>query len=320
MNKLLIICGPTATGKTAMGIALAKKYNGEIISADSRQVYRYMDIGTGKDVGRANRLAKGKQCIYKGKQYGLGNYRVDGVPIWMLDVVNPDEPFTVSQYSYLAGSLIKDVLRRKKLPIVVGGTGLYIRSLVAPFDVQVAPDEALRQSLSSYSLKNLQEKLQEVGKDLWNAMNESDRKNPRRLIRKIEIAKGKQQKTNVVKNPYDVCKIGLRMERKALYGKIDSRVEKRVSEGMEQEIRMLLAKGYGWDLPSMSGLGYRQWKTYIEGTGTKEEGIRRWKFAEHGYARRQLTWFRRDATIHWFDVQKTGVQKDIESIVASWYT
>ena len=299
---------------------LAKKFQGEIVSADSRQVYRYMDIGTGKDVGKENQWKQAQSVVYKEKHYDLGTYTVDGVAVWMLDVVYPDDPFSVSQYQFLASHIISDIIKRGKVPIVVGGTGLYIQSLIAPFDVHVEPDEKLRASLATYSLSLLQKKLQEVGKDMWDMMNESDRKNPRRLIRKIEIAQTSEKTTQISESPYDVCEIGLQMDAKALYTKIDERVTKRIEEGVEKEINALLHKGYTWDLPSMSSLGYREWRAYMEGTATKEDVITRWKFDEHGYARRQMTWFRHDKIIHWFDVQKDGVQKEIESYVASWYT
>ncbi|MFH0749414.1 MAG: tRNA (adenosine(37)-N6)-dimethylallyltransferase MiaA [Candidatus Gottesmanbacteria bacterium] len=298
MNKVLIICGPTATGKTAVAVKLAKKFNGELVSADSRQVYRGMNIGTGKDT-----------------------MSLQGIPIWMYDVVNPDESFNVSQYQILAAQVIAGIMKRGKLPIIVGGTGLYIKSLISSFDgAGVGPDEALRKKLSTYSLSALQKMLQDVGKELWDVMNVSDRQNPRRLIRKIEIAHGTKQEQPVKKIPYDVCQIGLRMDSIALYKRIDERVMRRVEEGVEQEIRILLQKGYRWDLPSMSGLGYRQWKAYVDKTNTKEEVIERWKFDEHGYARRQMTWFRADKTIHWFDAAKRGIDKEIESAVTSWYT
>lgn len=298
MNKVLVISGPTATGKTKIAVLLAKKFNGELVSADSRHVYRGMDIGTGKD----------KKAL-------------QGVPIWMYDVVTPDEPFSVSQYKMLATNAIADIHSRGKLPIIVGGTGLYIKSLIGDFDGSgVKPDEALRKRLSTYALDALQHMLQEVGKPVWDGMNTSDRQNPRRLIRKIEIAKGTKQKNISKRQLYDVCQIGLCMDRALLYKKIDERVMDRVRDWVEQEIRTLLNNGYSWDLPSMSALGYRQWKPYIEGGKSKGTVIARWKFDEHGYARRQMTWFRADKTIQWFDMATRDVEKNIESVVASWYT
>ncbi len=297
MNKALFIVGPTATGKTACAVALAKKYNGELISADSRQVYRGMDIGTGKD----------KEIL-------------EGIPMHMYDVVRPDEPFNISLYQTKARACIADCFKRNTLPIIVGGSGLYVHVLLHPLTVHVEPNETLRSELSMQSKEALQKKLQVVGKEYWEALNASDRENPRRLIRKIEIALGNKKETKQEQCPYDVLQIGLRLPIDTLYARIDKRVEKRVSQGVTSEIQTLLDHGYGWDLPSMSSLGYRQWKPYFDGLADKTSVIQRWKYDEHAYARRQMTWFRKDKTIHWFERGATGVEQEIESLVRSWYT
>ncbi|MFZ2025331.1 MAG: tRNA (adenosine(37)-N6)-dimethylallyltransferase MiaA [Microgenomates group bacterium] len=297
MNKLLAIVGPTATGKTAHAVALAKKFNGELVSADSRQVYRGMDIGTGKDIET-----------------------LEGIPMHLYDIVHPEEPFNISLYQTKAQICIDDIIKRKKLPIIVGGSGLYIHVLFHPLTIQVEPNETLRNELSFNSKEELQKKLQEVGKIYWDALNFSDRENPRRLIRKIEIAMGNQKEIKQEQCSYDVLQIGLRLDTVTLYSRIDERVEKRVSQGVIHEIQTLLDNGYGWDLPSMSSLGYRQWKPYFEKLATKESVIQQWKYDEHAYARRQMTWFRKDKTIRWFDIQKSGETDAIESLVASWYT
>ena len=299
MNKLVIVCGPTATGKTAVAVVLAKKFNGELVSADSRQVYRGMDIGTGKD--RAS-LRK--------------------VPIWMYDVVDPDEPFSVSQYQIMADACIQDIKRRKKLPIIVGGTGLYIQSLIQTVPTsQIKPNVALRKKLEKQTLQSLQLIMKEECLHVWGLLNDSDRNNPHRLIRKIEIAKSGVTKINKPKEKeYDVCWVGLTASFPDLYNRIDERVERRVKQGMVEEVKKLLKNGYTWNLPSMSGFGYREWKDYIEGNVTMEDVIKKWKFNEHGYVRRQMTWFKRNKDIHWFDVSKKGFEKNIESLVCSWYT
>jgi len=297
MNKVLVIVGPTATGKTALAVKLAKKFNGELISADSRQVYRGMDIGTGKDTES-----------------------LEGIPMHLYDVVQPDEPFTVSLYQEQARVCIEDCIQRGKLPIIVGGSGLYVHALLHPLTVNVGPNEALRKTLDTYTKKQLQEKLQEVGKRYWEAMNNSDRENPRRLIRKIEIALADQKELPKEKSLYNVLQIGLKTDAASLYTRIDERVEKRVSQGIIAEIQKLLDAGCTWKLPSMSGLGYRQWKPYFEGVSAKESVIQQWKYDEHSYARRQMTWFRKDKTIQWFDIKNSGAVREIESLVASWYT
>lgn len=298
MNRLVIVCGPTATGKTAVAVALAKKFGGELISADSRQVYRGMDIGTGKDTAS-----------------------LQGIPIGMYDVVNPDEQFSVSDYQKQANTYMEDIRKRNKLPIIVGGTGLYIQSLMQTVPTMgVTPDTNLRKKLNGYPTKKLQELVQKDYPDVWKQLNNSDRNNPRRLIRKIELGRAgiTGLKQPLVANQ-DICWIGLTAPFPYLYSQIDKRVDKRVEQGIVDEVKLLIKQGYGWNLPSMSGLGYREWKECIEGKSTLEEVVQKWKYDEHGYARRQITWFKRNTDIHWFDVSQKGYCEAIESYVGTWY-
>lgn len=265
MTKLLVISGPTATGKTALAATLAKKFNGELLSADSRQVYRGMNLTTGKD-------------------------RPD-VPIWLYDVVEPDEDFSVSHWVQRARDAIKDITRRKKLPIVVGGTGLYIHALLHPFDtIDVPPNKTLREKLQTLSVQKLQ-KLVARG-----SMNDSDWNNPRRLMRKIELA-GAKKTTHVVKNSYDALVVGLTAPISVLNKRIDERLKERTRQGLESEAATLLAT-YKHDLPSMSAIGLN----------------------EHAYAKRQLTWLKKQKDILWFDITKKGFEDKIVSVVRTWYT
>ncbi len=278
MSKLLIVCGPTATGKTALAVQLAKKFNGELVSADSRQVYRGMDIGTGKD-----------------------REKID-VPIFLYDVVNPDEEFSVNHYMRLANHVIGDIVKRKKLPIVVGGTGLYINALIYPPEtMNIPPDKKLRKKLKQASVASLQEM---VGLTILQSMNQSDRQNPRRLMRKIEIARAKKALPKPVQM-FDYLVIGLTAALPVLYKRIDQRVDERLRQGMEGEVETLVAK-YGRDIPAMSALGYRS--------------LERWKLDEHAYARRQLTWFRKVKDIRWFDITEAQWKRKVEALVRAWYT
>jgi len=270
-NKLLVICGPTAIGKTALAATLAKKFNGELISADSRQVYRGMDIVTGKDR--------------------------PGVPVWLYDVVNPDEEFSVSHWVKLASHAIADIQKRNKLPIVVGGTGLYIHALLKPFDtINIPPDSILRAQLSTFSKEQLQEKLKVIAPNIWKELNISDRNNPRRLIRKIEIKESKID-VNKQQNLFDYLMIGLTASLSKLDQRIDKRFAKRVQQGMNEEINILIKK-YKSDLPSMSAIGLN----------------------EHAYARRQMTWFKKQPDIRWFDITKPELESDVTAEVSTWYT
>lgn len=303
MDKLLIIGGPTATGKTKLGIYLAKKFSGEIVSADSRQVYRGMDIGTGKDLHNA-----------------------DGVKIWLLDIVEPDYRFNVADYKKCADSVIKDIWQRGKLPIVVGGTGLYIKALVEGIEtMEVSPDWELRERLSHCSVATLLNSLRKIDANKLSKMNESDRKNPRRLIRAIEIASETQNSNRKVQSQNlgiktDNLFIGLTTSNKNLYERIDQRVEERVKEGVEEEIRGLLEKGYSWDNSALgTTLAYREWQDYFEGKKTREETIQKWKFDEHSYSRRQMTWFKKDKKVNWYDISKENYVREVEKLVKNWY-
>src|SRR3989344_6082991 len=318
MTRIMIICGPTATGKTKLALALARKFNGELISGDSRQVYKGMDIGTGKDLSGKFPISNLQFPIkYKEKQYDLVTYSIDDIPLWLYDVVNPDEEFSVAPYQRLAKAAIEDIRKRGKLPIIVGGTGLYIKSLIEPMEtISIPPNKKLRKELNRLSLVNLQKRVYQQAPSVWDSMNVSDRQNPRRLIRKFEIS---QQEKNYItsNNTYDYLMIGLRVPFPILYERIDRRVDERVKQGILEEIKGLLAKGYSWDLPAMNALGYKEWKGSFD---KQQEVIQRWKFHEHAYARRQMTWFRKMKNIEWFDITGAGHQKEVEDKVQRWYT
>jgi len=334
MNKMLIVCGPTATGKTKLAINLAKKFNGELISADSRQVYKGMDIGTGKDISKNSKLktppafARGKQNLkiqINNKNYSIGYHTINKIPIWLLDIVLPNQNFSVAEYQYLARKVLGDIWTRNKLPILVGGTGLYIKAIVNGIDTIGIPiDWKLRKKLEKYSLNDLQKQLQSLNKNKWEKMNNSDKNNPRRLIRAIEISmylnkKGKSFfKKNQKKEILDTLIIGLKANNNILFKKINDRVEKRVKEGIKEEIKSLLNKGYSWDLPSMSGLGYRVWKDFFEKVKTEKETIEKWKIEEQSYVKRQMTWFKKDNRINWFNIENPDHADKVGNNISIW--
>lgn len=309
MNKILVICGPTATGKSSLAVKLAKKLNGEIISADSRQIYKEMDIATGKDIDNG---------IWK-----KDHWEIEGIPVWMLDVVRPDQEFSAANYCEMAQEIIKQIIKNNKLPISVGGTGFYIKGLIDGIGTfGVPPDWDLRKKLDSKNAEELFVLLSKLDPQKASSMNVSDKKNPRRLIRAIEVASSKENISNKKFSEIkfqNILMIGLKAPYEELYQRIDQRINQQVEMGAEKEIKQLLNQGFGWDLPSMSAMGYGVWQNYFEGKINKTEVISLWKFSEHNYARRQMTWFRKDKRVNWFDITSQNWEREVEDKVNQWY-
>lgn len=323
MNKLLIICGPTATGKTDIGVYLAKKYNGEIISADSRQVYQGMDIITGKDLPKKSELRiRNQELGINNKEFSVGYRLKDEIPIWLVDIVEPNYTFNVGEYNKLAEKVIDNIWLRNKLPVIVGGTGLYIKSLIYPLDqINIPPNEGLREKLNKLSKEQLVVYLKKTNISKWNQMNSSDKENPRRLIRAIEISlyeKDSVKEIHSVKK-YDVLQIGLTASQETLNGRIDKRVDQRVKDGALEELRSLLQK-YTQDNISFSATGYRQLLSVLKKEKNIEDAVKEWKRAEQKYAKRQMTWFSKEKNIHWFEITMPHYEIKIEEIVKKWYT
>ncbi|MFC1627124.1 tRNA (adenosine(37)-N6)-dimethylallyltransferase MiaA [Patescibacteria group bacterium] len=286
MNKLLIICGPTAIGKTSLAANLAKKFKGELISADSRQVYQGMDIVTGKD-------------------------KPKGVVIHGLDLVKPDQEFSVAHFVKFALPLINKLHQAKVLPIVVGGTGLYLKALTQSIDtINTPPNKKLRKQLEKLTTKQLQSELKQLNPQRFNKMNHSDQHNPRRLIRAIEVAstftnlQGQALKVN-----FNTLWIGLTTSKSKLNQRIEDRVKKRIKQGAFKEKQRLLKQGYDLTLPSMSGIGYKHLPD-----------VQAWTKAEQQYATRQMTWFKKQPHIHWFDIKNNQYFKKVVTIATDWYT
>lgn len=285
-ENLFILIGPTAIGKTDLSIDLAKKFNGEIISADSMQIYKYMNIGTAK----------------------VTRDEMEGVPHHLIDFIYPDEEYTVSNYQRDASKLITEINARNKLPMVVGGTGLYINSLVYNLNfARVAPDENYRLELEELADKdgdnNIHDMLRKIDPKSSNSISVNDRK---RVIRALEIYKvtGKtmsEHNENFRKevDKYNLSMICLNMDRKKLYDRINRRVDIMIESGLLDEVKDILGKGYDKDLVSLKGIGYKEIIMYLENELSLEEAIEKIKQASRNYAKRQLTWFRRDKRIKW---------------------
>jgi len=279
-HKLIVILGPNASGKTSLALKLAKKFHGEIVSADSRQVYKGMNIGTGK-------ATKAEQKIVKHH---------------LIDIVKPTQAFNVSHFKKLAIKIIKQIQQKNKLPFLVGGTGFWIQSVVDNVDFPaVKPNKVLRKKLAKYSTKKLYQILKKL--DPQRAIT-IDKNNPRRLIRAIEIAKAGQKVKPLKGKPiFNTLILGLTHPREKLYKLIDRRLEKRLKQGMIAEVKRLKKQGVSWQRFHDFGLEYRYVSLYLQDKLTKEEMIEQLKNAVHHYAKRQMTWFSRDKRIHWVKSQ-----------------
>ena len=273
-NKLVAIVGPTGSGKTSWAKTLAKKFNGKVISADSRQVYRGMDIGTAKDK----------------------SFHQD-----LVDILNPSETYTVAKFQEDANNLINQYLSMKALPIIAGGTGLYIDALLYGFIIPDLKKESLelRNKLEKLSDPELISRLKEI--DPKSALK-IDPKNRRRLIRALEVSLltkrpfSKQQKKR--KPKFNALIIGIDIDRETLYSKIDARIDQMVKDGLVEEVRDLYSKCRK-DLPAFNTIGYKEIIDYINGKDTLKDAVQKIKFNTHAYIRRQETWFSRDKNIKW---------------------
>jgi len=292
-SQLLTIVGPTAVGKSELGVELARACDGEVISADSRQVYRGLDIGTGK----------------------ITEDQMRGVPHHCLDIADPHKQLTVAEYKACADNAIVDIQKRDKLPIVVGGTGFYVQAVVDDIDFpEVPPDHELREELDQKSAEELFAQLQE--KDPKRAET-IERDNKRRLIRALEIVahRGKVPDINSGEPPYDLCMIGLYRERDELKQRIRTRTEKRLASGLIEEVEQLRKNGLSLELLKEIGLTYYHLARYLEGAVSQEELTENIVTAEYQYARKQLSWFRRDERTAWFRADRSTAAANH---VAAW--
>jgi len=278
--KIIIITGQTATGKTKLALELAKKYNGELINFDSRQIYKYLDIITGKDIPKTK--------------------------IWLYDIVTPDQYFSSFDYVQFANEAINDIQKRGKTPILVGGTYFYLKHLLYGFDYKVPPNLELREKLNSKSVEYLQKTLISLNSQTFENLNHSDQLNPRRLIRKIEIEKHRQtlfKKTPITPmNPISPISqfIGLKYKDKnKLRQAIKKRVEKRLKLGAIEEVKKLLKMGYKSTDPGLKTIGYQQIIKYLNNQLSKEHSIKDWVNKEVQYAKRQYTFMKKDKNIKW---------------------
>ena len=296
MNNIICIAGPTASGKTALAVEIAKLTNGEVVSCDSMQIYRRMDIGTAKPTKE----------------------EMQGIPHHMLDVAEPWEDFSVSRYCAMASPIVDDIVARGKTAVIAGGTGLYMDSLIKGNDFAPFPSTGVRERLEDQAdaegMEAMQALLQSI--DPEAAVRIHDRK---RLIRALEVyyetgetITEHNRKTQAIPPKYEPLWLGLDFaDRQELYGRIDLRVDIMLQQGLVEEIRDLLSSGIPEKCTAMQAIGYKEFVAALQGNGSIEQAAEEVKKASRHYAKRQLTWFRRNKAVHWLIRQPGETAEEI---------
>lgn len=301
MEKVLVIVGPTAVGKTALSVELAKKFNGEIISGDSLQIYKKLDIGTAK----------------------ISTSEMSGIPHHLIDVIEPTDNYSVADFQKAGRQLITEITERGHLPIIAGGTGLYIQSLL--YDYQLGAKEEVVSDVR----KKYEELAEKIGKkQLWEYLKEKDPlaaekihwNNQRKVIRALEVFEVTGYSIMTPKEKpqclYEYCMIGLDTDRKLLYQRIDQRVDQMIAAGLVDEARFVYSLG---EIQASQGIGYKELYPYFKGEITLEEAVEQIKQNSRRYAKRQLTWFRNRLKAQWFDLLKQPKQQEeIERVIKKW--
>ncbi len=282
-QPLVVILGPTASGKTALSLEIAKLFHGEIISADSRQIYRYMDIGTDK----------------------IPIHKRQGIQHHLIDILEPDQEFTVADFKRIALKIIREILSRRKLPIVAGGTGLYLNALLQNYQIPpVPPQHDLRRQLYEFCQTNGAEALYQILKEKDPAAAARIHpNNARYVIRALEInlvgnIKKQDQKGQPLFEPFIIC---IEWPREMLYERINNRLDELLAQGFLNEVKTLLMKGYDEKLPALSSIGYQELIDFLHGNILLREAVENIKKNTRNYAKRQLTWFRRYKDVHWLE-------------------
>lgn len=300
MKELFILAGPTGIGKTSISIRIAKALGGEIISADSMQIYKEMDIGSAK----------------------VSPQEMEGVPHHIIDFLSPAENFSVAEFSEMAKENIDSITNRNKLPMVVGGTGLYINSLIYNYSFAASnKDEAYRAELEKLAAEKgveyVHEMLKDVDMESYQRLFPNDLK---RVIRALEVYKVSgipiseaMKKDDIYDIPYNIHYYVLNMDRAALYERINKRVDIMMDRGLLDEVKKLSTEGYTKDMQSMKGIGYKELLEYLEGSVTLEKAVENIKQFSRNYAKRQLTWFRKDPRVTWVDKDQF---KDDDAVAA----
>ncbi|WP_076681702.1 tRNA (adenosine(37)-N6)-dimethylallyltransferase MiaA [Staphylococcus argenteus] len=299
---IVVIVGPTASGKTELSIELAKRIDGEIISGDSMQVYKYMDIGTAK----------------------VTPEEMDGVPHHLIDILNPDDAFSAYKFKNLAEALIDDITRRGKIPIIAGGTGLYIQSLIYNYELE---DETITPEEEIIVKKKMKEIEQLDNQQLHDYLAQFDaisaenihKNNQQRVLRAIEYyfktkkLLSNRKKVQQFTENYDTLLIGIEMSRKTLYSRINKRVDIMLDHGLFKEVQQLVEQGYE-SCQSMQAIGYKELIPVINGQMIYEDAVNELKQHSRQYAKRQMTWFKNKMNVHWLDKENMSLQMMLDEI------
>jgi len=324
MQNLIVITGQTATGKTRFACRLAQKYNGELINCDSRQIYKKLDIITGKDIPPKSKF----HLINQLNKFDIGYYQVElsnrqtaknsltikkfnNLKIWLYDVIDPSQPSSSYDWVQCAKYVVNDIVKRGKTPIIVGGTYLYLKHLLYGVETEnIPPDWRFRKQVEKKSVPELQHILKNLSLQLINKLKRSDLNNPRRLIRQIEIARYRRRRdavyntsnkrTPALINRYAVDIIGLKYANKPpLISAIQKRVEQRIKQGAVAELRQLLKRGYNLTDPGLKTIGCLSINYCLQGKIDQQETIKHWVIKETQYAKRQYTFMKKDPHIRW---------------------
>ena len=299
MKKVIVIVGPTGVGKSKLAVSLAKKWNGEVISGDSMQVYKEMSIGTAK----------------------ITEEEMQGVPHYLVHDRSYKDSYHVKIFQEQARSFIEEMSHRNQLPIICGGTGLYIKAVL--YDYVFHDQEEDPQYLSflqERSNEQLYAMLKLVDKEALDTIHQNNRQ---RMIRALMIAHSGKKKSSIIAQQkqeelYDTFVIGLTMERELLYEQINLRVDQMMKDGLLEEIETIVTEEAIWDLQSMQGIGYKEWKAYFHNEKTKEECIELIKKNSRNFAKRQYTWFKNQMSVHWYDVKQKDWQQALQQDIEAW--
>lgn len=299
MEKVIVVVGPTGVGKTKMGVALAKHFNGEVISGDSMQIYKTMDIGTAK----------------------VTNEEMDGIVHHLIDIKDPTENYSVKDFQDEVRLKIKEITSRGKLPIIVGGTGLYIKAALYDYEFgesQIDHQEYV-EKYHNYSNEELYSLLMKIDKNSAKELHPNNRQRVLRAIAIYESTGIRKSETLARQNHelvYDARFIGLTLEREVLYERINQRVDSMMKQGLLQEIDDLMKKNYSNNLQSMKAIGYKEWFNYYKGIQTLDETLESIKKNSRNYAKRQYTWFNNQTPVKWFEVNLEDFNQTIKAVIS----